>query len=163
MCSSDLSPRELLDLVFQVFGDKDVLDRYLEARHHQEHTARELDAGQNQLEALGNNLEKHEQKVNRYREWQRLNQERIALVSETRPRLEHCLLQREAEHAARTLLAQRRDWRTRRAERAALKMDSDALEAAIEQALLRKHAPTTTKKSRTRRSTRSTTNSAAGK
>ena len=136
----ELSPRELLDLVFQVFGDKDVLDRYLEARHHQEHTARELDAGQNQLEALGNNLEKHEQKVNRYREWQRLNQERIALVSETRPRLEHCLLQREAEHAARTLLAQRRDWRTRRAERAALKMDSDALEAAIEQALLRKHA-----------------------
>jgi len=136
----ELSPRELLDLVFQVFGDKDVLDRYLEARHHQEHTARELDAGQNQLEALGNNLEKHEQKVNRYREWQRLNQERIELVSETRPRLEHCLLQREAEHAARTLLVQRRDWRARRAERAVLQMDSDALEAAIEQALLRKRA-----------------------
>jgi chromosome segregation ATPase len=136
----ELSPRELLDLVFQVFGDKEVLDRYLEARHHQEHTARELDAGQNQLEALGNNLEKHEQKVNRYREWQRLNQERVELVSEVRPRLEHCLLQREAEHAARTLLTQRRDWRARRNERSALKMDSDALDAALEQALLRKQA-----------------------
>jgi len=136
----ELSPRELLDLVFQVFGDKDVLDRYLEARHHQEHTARELDAGQNQLDALGNNLEKHEQKVNRYREWQRLNQERIELASETRPRLEHCLLQREADHAARTLLTQRRDWRAKRDERATLKMDSNALDAALEQALLRKQA-----------------------
>ncbi|MEW6120530.1 MAG: AAA family ATPase [Pseudomonadota bacterium] len=136
----ELSPRELLDLVFQVFGDKDVLDRYQEARHHQEHTARELDAGQNQLEALGNNLEKHEQKVNRYREWQRLNQERVELVSEIRPRLEHCLLQREAEHAARTLLAQRRDWRARRGERSALKLESATLDAALEQALLRKQA-----------------------
>ncbi|WP_296749772.1 AAA family ATPase [Thiobacillus sp.] len=136
----ELSPRELLDLVFQVFGDKDVLDRYQEARHHQEHTARELDAGQNQLEALGNNLEKHEQKVNRYREWQRLNQERVELVSEIRPRLEHCLLQREAEHAARTLLVQRRDWRAKRHDRAALKLDSDALDAALAQALLRKRA-----------------------
>jgi chromosome segregation protein len=136
----ELSPRELLDLVFQVFGDKDVLDRYQEARHHQEHTTRELDAGQNQLEALGNNLEKHEQKVNRYREWQRLNQERVELVSEIRPRLEHSLLQREADHAARTLLVQRRDWRTKRAERAALRIESDALEAALAQAQLRKQA-----------------------
>ncbi len=136
----ELSPRELLDLVFQVFGDKDVLDRYQEARHHQEHTTRELDAGQNQLEALGNNLEKHEQKVNRYREWQRLNQERVELVSEIRPRLEHSLLQREADHAARTLLAQRRDWRAKRAERAALQIESDALAATLAQALLRKEA-----------------------
>ena len=136
----ELSARELLDLVFQVFGDKDVLDRYQEARHHQEHTARELDAGQNQLEALGNNLEKHEQKVNRYREWQRLNQERVELVSEIRPRLEHCLLQREADHAARTLLVQRRDWRAKRAERGALQTESDALDAALAQALIRKQA-----------------------
>ena len=136
----ELSPRELLDLVFQVFGDKDVLDRYQEARHHQEHTARELDAGQNQLEALGNNLEKHEQKVNRYREWQRLNQERVELVSEIRPRLEHSLLQREADHAARTLLAQRRDWRAKRAERVALQIETETLDTALAQAQLRKEA-----------------------
>jgi len=136
----ELSPRELLDLVFQVFGDKDVLDRYQEARHHQEHTTRELDAGQNQLEALGNNLEKHEQKVNRYREWLRLNQERVELVSEIRPRLEHSLLQREADHAARTLLAQRRDWRAKRAEHTALQIESEALDAALARAQLRKEA-----------------------
>ncbi len=138
----ELSPRELLDLVFQVFGDKEVLDRYLEARHHQEHTARELDAGQNQLEALGNNLEKHEQKVNRYREWQRLNQERVELVSETRPRLEYCLLQREAEHAARTLKTQRADWRAKRAERAARSLDFDTQRSALDKALTRKQAAT---------------------
>ena len=40
----ELSSRELLELVFQVFGDKEVLERYQEARHHQELTARELDA-----------------------------------------------------------------------------------------------------------------------
>lgn len=136
----ELSPRELLDLVFQVFGDKEVLDRYLEARHHQELTSRELDAAQNQLDALGNNLEKYEQKVNRYREWQRLNTERVELVSETRPRLEYALLQREAEHAARTLAAQRRDWCAKRCERDALKLESVALDAKLEQALLRKKA-----------------------
>lgn len=136
----ELSPRELLDLVFQVFGDREVLDRYLEARHHQEQTARELDAGQSQLEALGNNLEKHEQKVNRYREWQRLNQERVELVSETRPRLAHCLLQRESEHAARTLRAQRADWRAKRAERAARKIEFDAQQSALERDLTRKQA-----------------------
>ena len=136
----ELSPRELLDLVFQVFGDKEVLDRYQEARHHQEHTVRELDAAQNQLEALGNNLERHNQKVNRYLEWQHLNQERTALVSETRPRLEHALLQREADHAARTLLAQRRDWRTRRHERAALQLELDTQAQALANAQLRRQA-----------------------
>ncbi len=136
----ELSPRELLDLVFQVFGDKEVLDRYQEARHHQEHTVRELDAAQNQLEALGNNLEKHNQKVNRYLEWQHLNQERTALVSEIRPRLEHALLRREADHAARTLAAQRRDWRARRAERAGLQLEAETQAQALAQAQLRRQA-----------------------
>jgi len=136
----ELSPRELLDLVFQVFGDKEVLDRYLEARHHQENTARELEAGRNQLEALGNNLEKYEQKVNRYSEWQHLNQERVKLVSEIRPRLEHCLLQRESEQAARTLKTQRADWRAKRTERAARALDFDAQKSALDKALTRKQA-----------------------
>lgn len=136
----ELSPRDLLDLVFQVFGDKEVLDRYQEARHHQEHTARELDAAQNQLEALGNSLEKHNQKVNRYLEWQRLNQERTALVSEIRPRLEHALLRREADHAARTLASQRREWRGKRAERAALLLEIEAQTQALAQTQLRRQA-----------------------
>jgi chromosome segregation protein len=136
----ELSPKELLELVFQVFGDKDVLERYQEARHHQEHTTRELDAMKNQLEALGNNLEKHEQKVNRYLEWQRLNQERTELFSEKRPRLEHYLLQREAENAGRTLQTQRRDWRTKRAERNTMELELQVQQQALETAQLRRQA-----------------------
>ncbi len=136
----ELSHKDLLDLVFQVFGDKEVLDRYEEARHHQEHTARELDAAQNQLEALGNNLEKHEQKVNRYLEWHRLNQERVSLVSETRPRLEHYLLRREADNAHRTLLSARKEWRAKRAERQALQLEAQMLQQALDAAQLRRQA-----------------------
>lgn len=136
----ELSHKDLLDLVFQVFGDKDVLERYEEARHHQEHTARELDAAQNQLEALGNSLEKHEQKVNRYLEWHRLNQERVSLVSEARPRLKHFMLQNEADNARRTLLSQRREWRAKRAERETLQLELQVQHQALETAQLRSQA-----------------------
>ena len=136
----ELSHKDLLDLVFQVFGDKEVLERYEEARHHQEHTARELDAGQNQLEALGNSLEKHEQKVNRYLEWHRLNQERVSLASEIRPRLEYHLLQSAADNARRTLLKQRREWRAKRAERESTQLELQAQRQAHENAQLRSQA-----------------------
>ncbi len=136
----ELSHKDLLDLVFQVFGDKEVLERYQEARHHQEHTARELDAAQNQLEAMGNNLEKHEQKVNRYLEWHRLNQERTSLVSETRPRLEHYLLQRETDSARRTLQSLRRDWRAKRIERQTMQLELQVQQQALEAAQLRRQA-----------------------
>lgn len=136
----ELSHKELLDLVFQVFGDKEVLERYQEARHHQEHTTRELDAAQNQLEALGNNLEKHEQKVNRYREWHRLNQEKISLVSETRPRLEHYLLQRETDNARRTLQSLRKEWRAKRTEFQVKQLELQVQEQALETAQLRRQA-----------------------
>ncbi len=136
----ELSHKELLNLVFDVFGDKEVLERYDEARHHQEHTSRELDAAQNQLEALGNSLEKHEQKVNRYREWQGLNAERTALVSETRPRLVHHLLQKEAENAGRTLQGLRRDWRGKRADKQALALEQQVQQQALQAAQLQKQA-----------------------
>jgi chromosome segregation ATPase len=136
----ELSPKELLELVFQVFGDKEVLERYQEARHHQEHTSRELDAVQNQLEALGNSLEKHELKVNRYLEWQRLNEERTVLVAETKPRLEYHLLQKEAENAGRTLQGLRRDWRGKRAEKQALALELQVQQQALQAAQLRKQA-----------------------
>ena len=138
----ELSHKDLLDLVFQVFGDKEVLERYQEARHHQEHTSRELDAAQNQLEALGNNLEKHEQKVNRYLEWHRLNQERTDLFSETRPRLEHYLLQRETDNARRTLQSMRREWRAKRVERKELQLELQMQQQALEAAQLRRQAAT---------------------
>ena len=136
----ELSAKELLNLVFDVFGDKDVLERYQESRHHQELTARELDAVQNQLEALGNRLGTYETKVNRYREWQGLNQERTDLIAEKRPRLEHYLLQREAESTRRYLQTQRREWRLKRAELQKKQLELQVEQQVLETAQLRRQA-----------------------
>lgn len=133
----ELSSRELLDLVFQVFGDKEVLDRYQEARHHQEQTARELLDTENTLKALENNLQTHEQKVNRFLEWQALNQERSTLESETKPRLTFHLLTEEAERAGRALQASRREWWAKRTERMALQQSLEQQKINIEATLER--------------------------
>ena len=117
----ELSERELLKLVFEVFGDEEVLTRYQEARHHQEQTARELQDTENNLKAQENHLQAYESRVNRYLEWQNLNQERTVLVSEFKPRLEFYALTEEAERASRTLQANKRDWFAKRQERVVIK------------------------------------------
>ncbi len=117
----ELSERELLKLVFEVFGDEEVLTRYQEARHHQEQTARELQDTENNLKAQENHLQAYETRVNRYLEWQNLNQERAVLVSEFKPRLEFYALTEESDRARNTLKASKRDWFAKRLERVAAK------------------------------------------
>ena len=117
----ELSERELLKLVFEVFGDEEVLTRYQEARHHQEQTARELQDTENNLKAQENHLQAYETRVNRYLEWQNLNEERTVLLSEFKPRLEFYALTEESERARNTLKASKRDWFTKRQERVAVK------------------------------------------
>ena len=117
----ELSERELLKLVFEVFGDEEVLTRYQEARHHQEQTARELQDTENNLKAQEFHLQTYEGKVNKYLEWQGLNQERTVLVSEFKPRLEFYALTEESERARNTLKASKRDWFAKRQEHVAVK------------------------------------------
>jgi chromosome segregation ATPase len=62
------------------------------------------------------------------------------LFSEKRPRLEHYLLQREAENAGRTLQAQRREWRTKRAELQKKQLELQIEQQALEAAQLRRQA-----------------------
>lgn len=131
---TELAPRELLDLVFQVFGDKEVLDRYQEARHHQEATTRELNEVERQLEMLAASLERHETRVNRYLEWRRLRDEQTLLTSEVLPRLEYHGLEREVQNARRVLAAQRREWRELRAKSHALGERIGAQRQVIEDA-----------------------------
>ena len=69
----ELSPKALLDLVFQVFGDREVLDRYQEARQHQEATRRELVELEAQLERLQLKIKNTELDVDNYQTWCRLN------------------------------------------------------------------------------------------
>ncbi|HRL76487.1 MAG TPA: AAA family ATPase [Candidatus Accumulibacter phosphatis] len=126
----ELSGRELLDLVFQVFGDKETLDRYAEARAHQELVNSELKAMQGEESRLANELERFEQKVNRHLEWQALASERQALAAETRPRLEFHSLNESIRGARRQLAATRRDWRRLR----------DELQARVDEQPLRRQA-----------------------
>ncbi|MDN5752268.1 MAG: AAA family ATPase [Nitrosospira sp.] len=97
----EYSPKTLLDLVFQVFGDKEVLDAYLEAKGQQRETERELQEMSNNLEALDNKVEKMTLKVNNHIQWRNLKQEQITLQGEVLPRLQLLDL-RESINGARS-------------------------------------------------------------
>lgn len=66
---TEYSPKQLLDLVFQVFGDKDVLDNYQHARDEQRAAEAELNALGQQQEALELRVEAMKSRANRYLEW----------------------------------------------------------------------------------------------
>jgi len=136
----ELSERELLKLVFEVFGDEEVLQRYQEARHHQELTSRELQETENNLKALENSLQTHEGKVNRHIEWKNLKQERSTLISEIKPRLEFYLLNEEAERAGRALEAGQRERQVKIEERAVEQAEQQALLASINKLTVQKQA-----------------------
>jgi chromosome segregation protein len=97
----EYSPKTLLELVFQVFGDKQVLDAYLEAKGQQHETERELQEMSNHLEALDNKVEKMTLKVNNYIQWRNLKQEQTTLQAEVLPRLQLLDL-RESINGARS-------------------------------------------------------------
>lgn len=71
----EYSPRALLNLVFQVFGEKEVMDNYTYAKTEQREAQKELEGLQISLNQLGVRVEEMTLKVNRYLEWQRLQQE----------------------------------------------------------------------------------------
>ena len=130
----EYAPRELLDLVFHVFGDKAVLDRYQEAREHQRQTEVELVAVEGQLQRLGAEVEKLNGQVNRYREWRRLSDERIALTSEILPRIEYHTLRDSIRMAGVQLAGKRRDYAQAKAALALLETQLPQLEAQVAQA-----------------------------
>jgi chromosome segregation ATPase len=85
----EYAPRQLLDLVFQVFGDKEVLDAYDEAKRHQRDTETELKRFETELEASKTNLEGLRLRVANYHQWEDLNKERRNLQEEVLPTLEY--------------------------------------------------------------------------
>lgn len=136
----EYKPRELLDLVFDVFGDKEVLGRYQEARQHQNVTAQELLHTQNNLKALEHSLQTQEQRVNRYKEWRQLKAEQAQLVSEIKPRLEFHVLQEEAERAARSLDANRKEREELQAQLTAKQAEQGYLATQTEKLLTQQQA-----------------------
>lgn len=107
---TEYSPRQLLDLVFQVFGDKDVLDNYQRARDEQKATELELVALTRQEEALQARVETMKARANRYLEWRQINARIETIVERALPVLGHL--------DARNTFAQQ--WQNYRAQGAAL-------------------------------------------
>jgi chromosome segregation ATPase len=99
----EYSPRQLLDLVFQVFGDKEVLDAYDEAKRHQRDTEAELKRFEAELETSRVNLEGLRLRVANYHQWEDLNKERKTLVEEVLPSLEYHEAREKAANISRQL------------------------------------------------------------
>ncbi len=84
----EYSSRELLRLVFDVFGDQDVLDRYEEARRHQREVSDEVEAARRELAHGQGQLAQLDARVNLYRQYRAKTQERQHLATEVMPVLE---------------------------------------------------------------------------
>ncbi|MDY0011447.1 MAG: AAA family ATPase [Rhodocyclaceae bacterium] len=91
----EYSPKALLELVFDVFGDKEVLDNYQVAREEQQSAEGELAELGIDLDRLKTQAEEKKAEANRYLEWKQLTDEITALEAEIVPRLETAELARE--------------------------------------------------------------------
>ncbi|MGH8807328.1 MAG: chromosome segregation protein SMC, partial [Noviherbaspirillum sp.] len=133
----EYGPRQLLDLVFQVFGDKEVLDAYDEAKRHQQDTELELQRFEAELESAQTNLERLRLRAANYHQWEGLNKEQRDLQEEVLPTLQYHETREKAANVSQALRdgrsslaaqdAQQSEKRAEVAERAA------ALSAAHEQ------------------------------
>jgi len=77
--------KELLRLVFDVFGDQDVLDRYEDARNHQHQLAQEVEAAERELAHGRAQRAELEARVNLYQQYQLKLREREQLNTEVIP------------------------------------------------------------------------------
>jgi len=139
----EYAPRQLLDLVFQVFGDKEVLDAYDEAKRHQRDTETELKRFEAELEASKTNLEGLRLRVANYHQWEDLTKERRDLQEEVLPTLEyhearekHAVISRQLRDQRKPLMqadAQLADKRAALAAQAKALTDAQQHETVLEQ------------------------------
>lgn len=81
----EYSPKELLRLVFDVFGDQEVLDRYEDARQHQRDVLSEVEATRTELAHSVAQLAQLDARLNLYRQYQDKLRERERLSTEVIP------------------------------------------------------------------------------
>lgn len=139
----EYAPRQLLDLVFQVFGDKEVLDAYDEAKRHQRDTESELKRFEAELELSKTNLEGLRLKVANFHQWETLTAEQRDLQSEILPTLQYhdmrekmANLSRNLQDARKTSLLQQNQLSARRqalAQQAQQHSEAQQNEVALEQ------------------------------
>lgn len=78
----EYSPKELLNLVYDAFGDRTTLDNYEKAREDQIEAERELEALKFKVEKLENQLSTLTNKVNNYLEYKNLTGQKTYLETE---------------------------------------------------------------------------------
>ena len=121
----EYTSRQLLELVFSVFGDQEVLDNYQQAKNEQHEIGRELEKLEDELAHLGVRLREAELNVNSFLEWQRLTREIQKLSLEILPRVEladlHARIGANSGHL-----------RKKRLEVSSLRRDFQHLQAEIE-------------------------------
>ncbi|MEH0164500.1 ATP-binding protein [Roseateles microcysteis] len=84
----ELSPKELLRLVFEVFGDQEVLDRYEQARNHQQQLLKEVEQAAHELSHTQAQVSDLANRVNSYQQYQLRLKERERLATEVLPVLQ---------------------------------------------------------------------------
>ncbi|WP_310388629.1 ATP-binding protein [Roseateles sp.] len=84
----ELSPKELLRLVFEVFGDQEVLDRYDQARSHQQHLLKEVEQAGHELVHTQAQMSDLANRVTSYQQYQLRLRERERLAAEVLPVLQ---------------------------------------------------------------------------
>ncbi|HYC42567.1 MAG TPA: ATP-binding protein [Noviherbaspirillum sp.] len=134
----EYAPRQLLDLVFQVFGDKEVLDAYEEARRHQRETEAELQRFEAELATSETNVEKLRLRMANYHRWEGLNKEKRDLQEEILPTLHYHEAREKAARESQALLDAKKSLAAQDAQlsskRAEVVERMQALSAAHEQA-----------------------------
>lgn len=125
----EYSPKALLELVFDVFGDKEVLDNYAAAREEQNNAEKELAALGLDLDRLRAQAETKRLEADRFLEWKQLDDEARALGAEIVPRLEAGELAREIVLARDDIARGRAELQRGQDELAALKARSSGVEA----------------------------------
>ncbi|AYH44216.1 AAA family ATPase [Azoarcus sp. DN11] len=136
----EYSPRALLELVFDVFGDKEVLDNYQAAREEQKSAERELaDLGLD-LDRLRTQAEGRRLEADNYLQWKQLADETHALEAEIVPRLEAAELAREVATERNEFVRQRGEYTLRQAERRAARQRLDEVQAEKSEAEARRNA-----------------------
>ncbi len=105
----EYAPRQLLDLVFQVFGDKEVLDAYDEAKRHQNDTEIELQQFEAELEIAKTNLEGLRLRVANYHQWENKTRERRDLLEQILPSLQYLETRKQFLAVSQSLRAAKRN------------------------------------------------------
>lgn len=85
----EYSPKALLDLVFQVFGDKQVLDHYAETKLRLKEAEGELSKMEQQLSTLGVDVERLKLRANNHLEWRALQDDVEQLEAQVVPALRY--------------------------------------------------------------------------